>query len=130
MGLEAWSSIVKGYFQPYTVGTCAQNSIQDPEDERPLAFPAPPWILPEYIPEPQVDPTSFEPPTFPFSGLTRAEALNSAGPSSENRLRWVELPRDPFNGSAIGAVILLAEQAPGSKTSQGQEIITCTLGAG
>lgn len=130
MGVEAGSSIGKGYYQPYTVGTCAQYSMQDAEDERPLAFPAPPWILPEYIPEPQVDPTSFEPPTFPFPGLTQAEALNFAGPSSENRLRWVELPRNPFNGSAIGAVILLAEQASGSETSQGQEIITCTLGAG
>lgn len=102
MGLEAGSSIGKGYYQPYTVGTCAQYSMQDAEDERPLDFP----------------------------GLTQAEALNFAGPSSENRLRWVELPRDPFNGSAIGAVILLAEQASGSETSQGQEIITCTLGAG
>ena len=130
MGVDTWSSIGKGYFQPYTVGTCAQDTIQDTEDERPLAFPAPPWILPKYIPEPQVDPTTLEPPTFPFSGLTRAEVLNFPGPSSENRLRWVELPRDPFNGSAIGAVILLAEQAPGFKASPGQDIITCTLGAG
>ena len=130
MGSGASSSIGNGYFQPYTVGTCAQDSIQDAKDERPLAFPAPPWILPEYIQEPQVDPTSFEPPTFPFPGMTRAEALNFAGPSSRHRLRWVELPRDPFNGSAIGAVILLAEQASGSSSSQGQDIITCTLGAG
>lgn len=79
----------------------AQDSVQGTEDERPLAFPAPPWILPEYIPEPQVDLASFEPPTFRFLGLTRAEALNFAGPSSENRLRWVELLRDPFDGSAI-----------------------------
>ena len=129
-GVDAGSSIKKGYYQPYTVGTCAEDSIQGAEDERPLAFPAPPWIFAKYIPEPQVDPTLLEPPTFPLPGLTRAEALNFAGPSSENRLRWVELPPDPFNGSAIGAVILLPNDTSGSQTAQGQEIITCTLGAG
>ena len=130
LSTDAWSAIRKGYFQPYTVGVCTNDSIPDPDDERPLGFPAPPWILPQYLPEPQVEPTSMEPPTLPFPGLTRAEALKFAGPSSENRLRWVELPRDPFNGSAIGAVILPPQQVSGSQASGGQQIITCTLGAG
>ena len=128
--LEGGSSIRNGYYQLYTVCTCAQDVIQDSEDERALAFPASSWILSEYIPEPHEDPRSLEPFIFQFKGLTRAEALNFAGSSSENRLRWVELPRDPFNGSAIGAIILLSKQTSEFESFQGQEIITCTLGAG
>ncbi|KAL8686716.1 MAG: hypothetical protein Q9218_006917, partial [Villophora microphyllina] len=129
-GLTGGSSIRKGYHQPYTVGTCAHDSIHDAQDERPLAFPIPSGILPQYLPKQQIDDSLLASPTFPFLGLTRADIMKTAGPSSENRLRWVELPRDPFNGSAIGAVVLLPKPTSRSDTSQSQEILTCTLGAG
>ena len=38
----------------------------------------------------------------------------------------MELPQDPFNGSAIGAVILLSRSIVNST----QEILVCNLGAG
>ncbi|KAL8992701.1 MAG: hypothetical protein Q9169_006903, partial [Polycauliona sp. 2 TL-2023] len=127
---DGGSSIGHGYYQPYTVGTCAQDTIHDPGDERPLVFPVPMRIMPQYLPERQMVDSPLAVPTFPFKGLTRAELMENDWRPSENQLRWVELPSDPFNGSAIGAIVLLPKQASGSNSSQSQEIITCTLGAG
>ncbi|KAL8639714.1 MAG: hypothetical protein Q9228_003286 [Teloschistes exilis] len=85
----------------------------------------PPGVLPQYIPQQRLDNSLLEYPAFPFFNVTRAEMLETTGSSWENRLRWIELPRDPFNNTAIGAVILQPVQDPGV-----QKIIVCTLGAG
>lgn len=63
---------------------------------------------------------------FEFPGITRSELLDTPGPPNENRLRWVDLPQNPFNGTAIGAVVLL----PSAQGDTTQQIIVCNLGAG
>ncbi|KAF6238419.1 hypothetical protein HO173_003386 [Letharia columbiana] len=64
--------------------------------------------------------------SFEFHGITRIEILNTPGPLNENRLRWVALPQNPFNGTAIGAIVLL----PNAQNDTKQQIIVCNLGAG
>ncbi|KAL9585099.1 MAG: hypothetical protein Q9212_001725 [Teloschistes hypoglaucus] len=123
--LDAVHRIENNYYQPYTIGSCANDTIEGVNDERPLAFPMPPGVLPQYIPQQRLDNSLLDYPAFPFFNLTRAEILDTAGPSWENRLQWIELPQDPFNNTAIGAVILQPVQDAGV-----QEIIVCTLGAG
>ena len=128
--LDAVHHVNTNYYQPYTIGSCANDTIQGINDERPLAFPIPPGVTPANLPMQHVDNTSLSFPAFIFDNLTRAEILRTGGPSSENRLRWVELPQVPFNGSAIGAVVLLPLQDLQPSEPQNQEILLCVLGAG
>ena len=128
--LDAVHHINTDYYQPYTIGSCANDTIQGFEDERPLTFPIPPAIIPEDLPLQHVDNSSLSFPGFTFDNLTRSQILKTEGPTWENRLRWVELPQDPFNGSAIGAVVLLPLQDPKPSESQDQDILLCVLGAG
>ncbi|KAL8628500.1 hypothetical protein Q9189_005816 [Teloschistes chrysophthalmus] len=123
--LNAVHRIEGDYYQPYTIGSCANDTIKGVNDERPLAFPVPPGVSPDYVPLQTLDNSLLEYPAFPLFNVTRAEILDTAGPSWENRLLWIELPQDPFNGSAIGALALLPVQDP-----RVQKIVVCTLGAG
>ena len=128
--LDAVHHINADYFQPYTIASCANDTIHGFNDERSLTFPIPPGVMPEDLPVQQIDNASLSFPGFGFDKLTRAEILKTGGPTWENRLRWVELPQFPFNGSAIGAIILLPLQDPQPSKSQDQEILLCVLGAG
>lgn len=65
-------------------------------------------------------------PSFVYPGITKDQILSTPGFLEESRLKWVELPQDPFNGSAIGAVILL----PRSIANSTQELLVCNLGGG
>ena len=52
--------------------------------------------------------------------------MDTPGSSNDYRLKWIELPQDPFNGTAIGAVVLL----PRADENATQEVLLCNLGAG
>lgn len=128
--LDAVHHIDTDYYQPYTIGSCANDTIHGFKDERPLTFPVPPGVMPEDLPLQHIDNSSLSFPGFTFDNLTRAEILRTEGPTWENRLRWVELPQVPFNGSAIGAVVLLPSQDSLLREPQDQDILLCVLGAG
>ena len=128
--LDAVHHIDTNYYQPYTIGSCANDTIQGFNDERPVTFPIPPGVLPGDLPLQNVDNSSLSYPGFIFDNLTRAEILRTGGPAWENRLRWIELPQVPFNGSAIGAVVLLPLQDSQPRGPQDQDILLCVLGAG
>ena len=128
--LDAVHHINTNYYQPYTIGSCANDTIKGLNDERPIVFPIPPGVMPEDLPVQHMDNSSLSFPGFTFANLTRAEILRTEGPTWENRLRWIELPEVPFNGSAIGAVVLLPLQASQPRGSQDQDILLCVLGAG
>ena len=57
---------------------------------------------------------------------TKDQIFSTPGSLGQFRLKWVELPQDPFNGSAIGAIILF----PRSLANSTQDIMICNLGAG
>lgn len=128
--LDAIHHIKTGYYQPYTIASCANDTIEGSADERPLAFPVPPGVVPQMLPEHQINNSLLSLPAFPIQNLSRAEILKTPGLTWENRLRWVELPQDPFNASAIGAVILLPIISPSPDEASSQKILVCTLGAG
>ena len=52
--------------------------------------------------------------------------MDTPSSSDDYRLRWIELPQDPFNGTAIGAVVLL----PRADENTTQGVLLCNLGAG
>ena len=124
---DAAHTINNGYYQPYVEGSCASDFIQGPQDDSAVAFPIP-WGM-------QTKPALNQSESnisilgiysFVYPGISKNDILDTPGSLETNRLRWVELPQDPFNGSAIGAVILL----PRSIANSTQEILVCNLGAG
>ena len=121
--LDAVHSISKEYYQPYTSVVCEYDIIHGPNDTDSVQFPA----YSSYG-DPLVNSTRFSNFTglkdlLAFSNLTKSEILNTPGPISHSRLRWVELP---FNGTAFGAIVL----QPRSTFNTTQEILTCSIGAG
>lgn len=137
--LDAVHSITQDYYQPYTLASCLPDVINGSDDQRPVGFPLPPGSLPSMLnisafndsilPGFPTSPwnQSLSPShAFEFSGITRSEILGTPGPLHENRLRWVELPNNPFNGTAIGAIVLL----PNAQEDTTQQMILCNLGAG
>ena len=128
--LDAIHSIVADYYQPYTIASCEYDSIYGPEDSNPVVFPLPPGSslsmlnTSAFNSNLSIGTESFH--AFEYPGITRSQILETPGLPGENRLRWVELPQKPFNGTAIGAVILL----PRAPTNTTQEVLMCNLGAG
>ena len=137
--LDAVHSITQNYYQPYALVSCQQDVILGLDDQRPVGFPPPPGsppsmlnvsafddsVLPGYPTDPwnrSLTPSH----AFVYSGITRSELLSTPGPPNENRVRWVELPEDPFNGTAIGGIVLL----PRTEGNPTQQIVVCNLGAG
>ncbi|KAL8769681.1 MAG: hypothetical protein Q9194_005387 [Teloschistes cf. exilis] len=122
---DAVQSIGAGNFQPYTLVSCGADVILDQTDDRPVAFPIPPGSSPEMLNRANVTTDSaLAMYAIEYSGLTRSEILDTPGPEWEYRVKWVELPENPFNGTSIGAVILQP------KMNETQEILLCNLAAG
>ena len=128
--LDAVHSIEADYYQPYTIASCEYDIIHGHEDSNPVVFPIPPGSTfsmlntSAFSSNLSVNGASYHAIEYP--GLTRSQILETPGSPDENRLRWVELPQMPFNGTAIGAVILL----PRASTNKTQEVLMCNLGAG
>ncbi|KAL8735024.1 MAG: hypothetical protein Q9166_001149 [cf. Caloplaca sp. 2 TL-2023] len=122
---DAVQSIIADNFQPYTLVSCGADVIEDNTDDRPIAFPIPPGSSPEMLSMANVT-TDTALPMFAieYSDLTRTEILKTPGSKSDYRIRWVELPENPFNGSSIGAVILQPT------TNETQGILLCNVAAG
>ena len=129
--LDAVHSITTDYYQPYTIASCEYDIIYGPEDSKPLFFPLPPGSTGQMLNTNafndsvlSIGDNAFH--AFEYTGITRSQVLETPGTVGENRLRWIELPQNPFNGTAIGAVILL----PRTSTNTTQEVLMCNLGAG
>ena len=124
--LNAAHSIVSGYYQPYTVGSCEPDVFYGYEDQDPVAFPLPPGSTMQMLNTSDFNDSTLSTPAFIYLGVTRSQLLNTPGSSNDYRLRWVQLPQDPFNGTAIGAVVLL----PRAQENSTQEVLMCNMGAG
>lgn len=134
--LDAVHSITTGYYQPYTLASCAYDTILGREDQNPLAFPIPPGSSDQMLNTSNFNDsvlfyqdyrhTILSGHAFIYPELTRSQILDTPGSPDEYRLRWIELPEDPFNGTAIGAVVLL----PRASENTAQQVLMCNLGAG
>ena len=137
--LDAVHSITQDYYQPYSLASCLPDVIDGLNDQRPVAFPLPPGSDPSMLNVsafndsilPGYQTSAFNKSLTPshsleFLGITRSELLATPGPLHENRLKWIALPNNPFNGTAIGAIVLL----PNAQNDTSQQIIVCNLGAG
>ncbi|KAL8947621.1 MAG: hypothetical protein Q9222_006119 [Ikaeria aurantiellina] len=121
---DAVQSIVANNYQPYTLASCGADIIKDETDDRPVAFPIPPGSSPEMLNQADVTDQILQMFAIVYPGISRSDILKTPGSKSDYRVKWVELPEDPFNGSSIGAVIL----QPTSNQTQG--ILLCNIAAG
>ena len=124
---DAAHTITHGYYQPYTKVSCAADYIRGPNDDTAVAFPVTPGIQAS----PDLHQADYNVSvlgvySLVYPNITKDQLLSSPGSPEESRLKWVELPQDPFEGSAIGAVILL----PRSSANLTQEFLVCNVGAG
>lgn len=125
-------TIENDYMQPYVDSLCKPDVIDGMDDDRPLIFP----LLLSRNNVSYSDTTmdnSFRRnvsvmsiPAITKPGMPRSEVLNTPGSISEFRLRWIDLSEDRFQGSSIGAAILL----PQSVGNHSQLILTCNIAAG
>lgn len=113
-------------YQPFSLADCFGIFIKGVTDNGPVAFP---YIAsanqPAFINVNMTSPEShFDAILHP--SLTRQQILDTPGPTSDYRLKWVELPQPIFNGSTIGAVVL----PPRSESEVSQQVFLCNLAAG
>ncbi len=124
--LDAVHSITTAYRQPYTLASCEHDTIFGHEDQNPVVFPVPPGSTPQMLNTSKFNDSILSGHAFIYPGISRSQILDTPGSPNDYRLRWIELPEDPFNGTAIGAVVLL----PRSLDNTTQEVLMCNLGAG
>ena len=68
--------------------------------------------------------------------LRRAQLLKLPGLESENRVKWVQLPRNPLAGVSVGFVVLLPKtplnpvEQTTSTMQTNTDIVVCNIGAG
>lgn len=120
-------AISRSYYQPYTIASCANDVIHGPHDDSAVAFPVPSEVEANLmLNQAEYNSSILDMYAFVYPGITKDQILGTPGSLEEYRLKWVELPQDPFNGSAIGVTIL----SPRSTENSTQEFVVCTLGAG
>ncbi|KAL8627005.1 hypothetical protein Q9189_007300 [Teloschistes chrysophthalmus] len=125
--VEELHTVSEGYYQPYTTGVFFNDTLHGTLDTRPMIFPVPAGVQLDMLNAAQINATFWEGwPFLEYTGLTMDTVFTTPGSLDKYRFKWVELPQDPFVGSAIGAIAWL----PRSAVDSTQEIIVCTLGAG
>lgn len=125
--LDAVHSITTGYYQPHSSVYCEYDVIRGENDTDPVAFPPPPGSEVQILNTAEFNTSILPGYAFVFPNITRSQILETPGRRGEIRLSWVKLPQDPFNGTAIGAIVLLPQP---SSTNTTQEMLICNIGAG
>ena len=116
-------------YRPFSLGACLPDSIRNDTDTRPLALP-----LLQGANDPTTANVNITLPNghvreaIVLPGLSRADIMSNPGNFSQYRLQWVELPQPNFDGSSIGAIVMLPR--PVSNLTTPQDIVLCNFAAG
>ena len=120
------------YYQPYVVTICGVDTIQGSDDRTAVYFPASP---PQYSHAASGDGKLH----FFVNGvlaqiypsLTKSQIYNLPGPTSANRVKWVQIPHGFYNSSSLGVVILQPRQEDASLVpNKTQTAMFCRIEAG
>ena len=109
------------YFQPYSQVWCILDGVQGLDDQRPVAFP----LSFESNPNFNVSTSGF--PVLDHPSLVRASLFDLLGSEANYVLKWVDLPKKLFNGTSIGAIVVLP---PDSTNPTERTMVVCNLSAG
>lgn len=129
---NAIHSITKDYYQPYTSTSCLRDLIQGSDDQRPVVFPISDFI--DYDSEPgssiHINGSINSYPGIDYPPIIRAQLLLLPGSRSDNRIKWVQLPENLFNGSALGLIVLLPLDPLNLPRDNATQMVVCNVGAG
>lgn len=118
-------AINQDYYQSYTSVSCAVDIIRGSNDDSVIAFPLPSGVDPSLmLNQFKYNALILNIYSFVYPGITKNQLFETSDFLTESWLKWIELSQDPFNGSAIEAVILLP------RSNLTQEILVCNVGAG
>lgn len=125
-------TITNDYYQPYTSISCLRDIIQGSDDQRSIVFPISDFI--DYDSEPglsiNINGSIDNYPGIDYPSIIRAELLLLPGSRSDNRIKWVQLPENLFNGSALGLIVLLPPDLVDPIRDNSTEMVVCNIGAG
>ena len=127
---KAIHTITQGYYQPYSYAVCIRDTILGPNDQRTMGFP----IIPRYS---ELDlNASAGVPVVEAPSIKRSQLLKLPGLESDNRVKWVQLPKGPQLDGSIGLTVLLPINQPDISKHNNTAIedfvdmVICTTGAG
>ena len=129
---DAYHTIENDYQQPYGTVVCIPDSISSRPDAVPISFPRLPNANPAFLSTGNftykgcLPGTQVTAETLAHSSLTRDQIYDLPYSTTDFFLEWVDLDSDRFNGSSVGAVVLL----PRSERNATQDVILCNLSAG
>ena len=87
-------AIGDGYYQPYGLVSCVRDTIQEPDDQRVVAFPINPGFDTGLQPEPAISSITNASvaglPAVEAPSIKRAQLLELPGSESDNRVKWVQ----------------------------------------
>lgn len=129
--LDAIHTIKTGYYQPYCTVDCNVDTIQNASDSSTITLP---WL--SLANDPSLANSNLTSHSILSGGLRtdpgivlpnflKSQLLDTPGPASEYRVRWLDLPESEFNGSSIGLVVLL----PRPEGHVWQNISVCSISA-
>lgn len=129
---DATHTLTGENLQGFSLGVCLSYVIRDGADSRPIAFPH--LYLANDLARANANITLKDNSTVPgilHPGISPGDIITEPGSHSHYRLRWVDLPQPSFNGSSIGAVVLLpqAKNLSSNRTWR-QDVLLCNLAAG
>lgn len=125
-------AIKEDYYQPYVSISCLRDIIQGSDDQRSIVFPISDFI--DYNSEPglsiNINSSVDNYPGIELPSIIRAQLLLLPGSSSDNRIKWVQLPENLFTGSALGLIVLLPSDPLDPPRDNATQMLVCNIGAG
>ncbi|KAL9600698.1 MAG: hypothetical protein Q9219_003028 [cf. Caloplaca sp. 3 TL-2023] len=127
---DAALTIAENYSQPYSVAVCIANRIRNSSDSRPVALPLLPEANSPDLANGELTYGGFRQwhsaKTIEHPNLRYHQLSETPGKDHDYRIRWIELSEDRFNGSSIGAAMLLPEPT----TEEEANVLLCNIAAG
>lgn len=80
--LDAVHSIINGYYQPYSIASCAHDTFYGYGDRMPVAFPPPPGSTKQMLNTSNFNDSILYIHAFVYLNITRSQILDTPGPLS------------------------------------------------
>ena len=126
---DATHTVTSNYSQPYSTVVCMSVNIHDISTSEPLTFPVLPNANSLKLTNGNLTFSSCSSPvtcqTIAHPSISWHNVLEYPGRANEYSMRWMELPRDHFEGSSIGAVIY----TPRKESNKTQDFLVCNISA-
>ncbi|MDI1492721.1 MAG: hypothetical protein OHK93_004503 [Ramalina farinacea] len=119
---DATQSLSGDSLQGFTAGICVPDLIFNKTDNSPLALPLLYYANDPSLVDSNITYDNFTSPMIMHPSLTRDQILENASNESQYFIQWISTPKEKFNGSSIGAAILLPQSQNPSQEQTLQKV--------